>query len=72
MGMGEEARGRLWPGWGETEAGDEEAGVRVRDARSGNSRDFFLFRRDLCTRLDDGTGLPPLLEGDCVRRVGES
>ena len=40
--------------------------MRARDARSGNSRDFFLLRRDLCTR---GTGLPPLLAGDWVRRV---
>ena len=49
-----------------------EAGVRARDARSGSSRDFFLLHRDLCTRVEDGTGLPPLLDGDCVRRVGES
>ena len=47
--MGEEARGRRWDGWGEPETGDEEAGVRVREARSGNSRDFFLLRRERWT-----------------------
>lgn len=42
MGIGEDARGRLLPVCGETEAGEVDAGVRVRDARSGNSRDLFL------------------------------
>ena len=55
MGIGDDARGRRWFGCGDTDAGVEEAGVSVRDARSGNSRDFFLERRDLWTRL---TGMP--------------
>lgn len=49
----------------------DEAGVRARDARSGNSRDFFFERRDLCTRLDEGEGEPPRM-GEAVRRTGES
>lgn len=39
------------------EAGEEE--VRVRDARSGSSRDFFLLRRERCTlwEAEEGLGL---------------
>ena len=58
--MGDDARGRRLPGRGEP-AGDEEAGVRVREARSGNSRDFFLLRRERWTlwEAEEGFGLPP-------------
>ena len=74
MGIGEDARGRLKAAWGEALGEPEEAGVSAKDARSGSSRDFFLVRRDLCTRWEpfaEGTGLPPREEmeaGDCVRR----
>lgn len=50
MGIGDEARGRRNAAWGEELGELDEAGVRARDARSGNSRDFFLVRRDLWTR----------------------
>ena len=75
MGIGEDARGRLKAAWGDELGEPEDAGVRAKDARSGSSRDFFLVRRDLCTRcvtLPFGAGLPPrelgMEAGDCVRR----
>lgn len=42
--------------------------MSARDARSGSSRDFFFERRDLCTRWEDGAGLPPLM-GELVREL---
>ena len=45
--------------------------MRARDARSGSSRDFFLERRDLWTRWDEGEGEPPRM-GEAVRLAGES
>ncbi len=73
IGIGEDARGRRWAGWGDPETGDEEAGVRVRDARSGNSSDFFLLRRERWTlwEAEEGFGLPPR-EGERALRAGES
>lgn len=50
MGIGEDARGRRKAAWGDELGELDEAGVRARDARSGNSRDFFFVRRDLWTR----------------------
>ena len=49
------------PGDTDTDAGVEEAGVRVRDARSGSSSDFFLCRRERWTlwEAEDGFGEPP-------------
>ena len=54
------------------EAGEEagEAEVRVRDARSGSSRDFFLLRRERWTLWEaEGFGLPPRM-GDWALRAG--
>ena len=77
IGMGEEARGRRCAGWGdtETEAGVEDAGVRVRDARSGSSREFFLVRRERWTLWEadeDGLGEPPRMGEGWAERAGES
>ena len=71
IGMGEEARGRRWAAWGEEEAGEAE--VRVRDSRSGSSRDFFLLRRERWTLWEeaDGVGLPPRA-GELEERAGRS
>lgn len=76
IGIGDDARGRRLPGCGETDtdAGVEEAGVRVRDARSGSSSDFFLCRRERCTlcEAEDGFGEPPRMGEWWDERAGES
>ena len=60
----------------EDEAAEEEAGeaeVRVRDARSGSSRDFFLLRRERWTLWEDADGLGlECRAGDWAWRAGES
>lgn len=76
IGIGDDARGRRWAGWGDTDtdAGVEEAGVRVRDARSGSSSDFFLCRRERWTleEAEDGFGEPPRMGEWWDERAGES
>ena len=76
IGIGDDARWRRCAGWGDTDtdAGVEEAGVRVRDDRSGSSSDFFLCRRERWTlcEAEDGFGEPRRMGEWWDERAGES